>query len=66
MKTYFKRQDHVFINLHPGSRAQVFNCHFQVLPRAKQNIPYFSFLTRKKNWYAERYSHFVVLLGYYM
>ena len=49
MKTYFKLEDHVFFNLHLGSRAQVLNFHFQALPRAKQNIPYFSFLTRKKN-----------------
>ena len=66
MKTYFKLEDHVFFNLHPGSRAKVLNCHFHVLPRAKQNIHYFSFLTRKKNWYAERYSYFVVLLSFYM
>ena len=62
MKTYFKLEDHVFFNLHPGSRVQVLSCHFQVLPKAKQNIPYFSFLTR--NWHAERYSYFVVLPGF--
>ena len=66
MKIYFKPKDHVFFNLHPGNRAQVLSCHFQVLPRAKENIPYFSLLLRKKNWYAERYSYFVVLLGFYM
>ena len=48
MKTYFKLEDHVFFNLHPDSSAQVLNCYFQVLPRAKQNIPYFSLLKRKK------------------
>ena len=31
-------------NLHPGSRAQVLTCHFQVLPGAKQNIPHFNLL----------------------
>ena len=49
MKTYFELEDHVFFNLHPGSKAQVLNCHFQDLPRAKQNIPYFSFFYKKKN-----------------
>ena len=48
MKTYFKLEGHVFFNLHPDSTAQVLNCYFEVLPRAKQNIPYFSLLTRKK------------------
>ena len=65
MKTYIKLEDHVFFNLHPGSRAQALNCHFQVLPRAKQIYLILVFLQEKK-WYAEQYSYFVVLLGYYM
>ena len=63
MKCYFKLEEHVFFKLHPGSRVQALNCHFQVLPRAKQNIPYFNLMNLQekilKNWYAKGCSYFV-------
>ena len=60
-----------FFNLHPCSRAQVLNCHFQVLPKTKQNTHYFNLLNFQekvfKNWYGKLYSYSAaLLLGYYM
>ena len=70
MKYYFKLEEHVSFNLYPDRRAQVVNCHFEVLPGAKQNIPYFNLLElqekKLKIWYAKRYSYSLLLLGYYI
>ena len=61
MKRYFKLEQHVFFNLHP--RAKALNCHFQVLPRAKQNMACFNLLNLQekilKSWYGKQYSYSV-------